>query len=241
MPEYKIVNATQLDADLQRLCDSIRSRADGTIVGKIIFPTDMEDALNMMSVSIADRSYSEGYTNGYNEGKAEGGNTEESYNEGYEAARLYAAQQAQNFGVKTSYGYWKHQQDITGLLIPYPMAPTQGSYLFSNTYTTDGSLIDLRNYDIDFSQCASFNYFLNLAKINAIGTLDTSSCSDLATLLYNANQLETIEHLILKEDGSQKLGNNFGLQCAKLKYINKITGQFGSSFRIFHNNSLLIY
>ena len=167
-------------------------------------------------------------------------NFPDKINEVYEAARLYAAQQAQNFGNKQNYSYWKYQQDITGLKIPYPMAPTKATQMFSNTCTSDGSLIDLRNYDIDFSQCTKFDYFINISPVSAIGTLDTTACSDLPNLLYNGTYLETIEHLILKEDGSQKLGNDFGLLCKNLKYINKITGQFGSSFRIFHNSSVLM-
>ena len=72
MAEYKVVNATQLDNDLTRICNYIREKADGSIVGKIAFPNDMEEALNMMSVSIADRNYAEGKADGYNEGHNDG-------------------------------------------------------------------------------------------------------------------------------------------------------------------------
>ena len=166
-------------------------------------------------------------------------NQQRVYDTGYEEGERYAAEQAQNFGVKKNYNYWKHQQDITNLIIPYPASPTSAQYMFSNTHTTDDSMIDLRNYNLDFSQCTNFAYWLNLSKISAIGTLNTTAASDLTSLLYNANQLEVIDHLILKDDGSQKLGNNFGIHCSKLTHINKITGQFGQSFRIFHNNSVL--
>ena len=275
MAEYKLVNATQLDADLTSIANSIRHALGASLVtiyyeatlsyaeddteyaNPIFTKTDI--IIELTEEQISDLPY---YESGYHTTTGEPVYTlnmgelfvcpttsvpaidfqdfPNKINEVYEAGRYYAAEQAQNFGKMTNYSYWKAYQDITNLLMPYPAVPTNATQMFSNTYTADGSLIDLRNYNIDFSKCTKLDYFINISPISAIGTLDTTACSDIRNLLYNGLELETIEHLILKEDGSQTLGNNFGIQCKKLKYINKITGQFGASFRIYHNSNVLM-
>ena len=275
MAEYKLVNATQLDADLTNIANSIRNALgaplvtiyyeatlsyaeDDTEYANPIF-TKTDIVVELTEEQISDLPY---YESGYHTTTGEPVYTlnmgelfvcpvtsvpaidfqdfPKKINEVYEASRYYAAEQAQGFGTKTDYRYWRYGQDITNLLMPYRAVPINATQMLSNTTTTDGSLIDLRNYDIDFSKCTTLDYFINLSPISAIGTLDTTACSNIKNLLYNATELETIEHLILKEDGSQTNGNNFGLQCKKLKYINKITGQFGESFRIYHNSNVLM-
>ena len=179
-----------------------------------------------------DDGYQEGYDTGYWDGHAKGKdeNVQLAYKQGEQDAALYAAEQAQGMGNKTTYNYWKHYQDITNLIIPYPMKPTSCDYMFTNATTDDGSTIDLSQYNIDFSKCTSFTYWVSGAPISKFGVLDTTSCSNINALLYNAKYLKTIEHLILKADGSQTNNESFGLNLYNLENINQITGQFGASF-----------
>ena len=220
MSEYKIVNATQFDADLTSICDTIRALPQGgqSDVGNLSFPEGIKTAI----IAACD--------NAYQAGQGEGGNTDEAYEQGL----YYAAEQAQQFGAKTNYQYWKYYQDITNLKIPYAMQPTNCQYMFANAITQNGNLIDLSQFDIDFSKCTSFNYWLNgHPPINKIGILNTTSASNISTLFFNDMMIQTIEHLILKDDGSQTLGADMFRNAQKLANINQITGKFGQSFRLY--------
>ena len=221
MSEYKLVNSTQLDIDLTNICNTIRNLPQGgqSNAGSSSFPTGIQTAI----VNACENSYQNGYNEGINAG---GSSSEGSYDEGLN----YAAQQAQQFGAKTSYQYWKYAEDITNLKIPYEMAPINCQYMFTNSVTQDGSSIDLSQFNIDFSKCTDFGYWLNGAAIGKIGTLNTTSATSLATLLYNTQTLVTIECLVLKSDGSQTLGANFGKNAKALVNINQIEGKFGKTF-----------
>ena len=226
MAEYKVVDATQLDNDLKGICDTIRSvpNSEYTDADLFSFPDGIKTAIS----KVCDDNYWSGHTDGYREGALSG----------YGQGTYYAAEQAQNFGNKTNYNYWKSNEDITNLRIPYPMKPTNCDYMFTNSVTEDGSKIDLSQFDIEFAPCTSFNYWLSGSIIGKIGVLSTLGCSNLSSLLYSARQLVTINHLILKEDGSQVLGSAFGNSAVALENINQITGKFGKSFG-FTNNSRL--
>jgi len=217
MAEYKVVNATQLDNDLKSICDTIRSVENSEFVDRQIpFPNGFKQAI---TITCENR-----YWDGHRVGAREG--------------RHYAAEQAQNFGNRKDYSYWRAAEDITDLKIPLPMKPTACAYMFSSAITNDGSTIDLSQYDIDFSPCTNFTYWLNNSPINKIGVLDTTSCSNPSTLLTNARNLITINKLILKEDGSQTLGSAFGQNTYALQNINEIEGYFGSSFSFTWNDVL---
>jgi hypothetical protein len=189
-----------------------------------------------------DTGHTEGYTRGYEEGYDAGfyNGDISGYARGFGQGTHYAAEQAQNFGARTNYTYWKAMEDITGLKIPCPMKPINCSYMFSNAVTSDNSTIDLSQYDIDFSLCPNFAYWLNLSAIGIIGVLDTTCAADISTLLYNAQKIITIKKLILKEDGSQTLGTSFGMNNFALQNINEIIGEFGNSFG-FTNNAVLTH
>lgn len=225
MDEYKLVNATKLDNDLQSICDTIRAIENSEFVDmQIPFPNGFKQAIT----TTCENRYWDGHRDGHTEGA----------NRGYGQGTYYAAEQAQKFGQKTNYGYWKHTQDITDLKIPYPMAPTVCDHMFNGTTTSDGSVIDLSEFDIDFSKCTSFSYWINGSAIGKIGTLDTTSASSLKNLFYNAGSLTTVDHLILKEDGSQTLGSSVFQNAQYLQNINKITGKFGQSFTLYQTYRL---
>lgn len=226
MAEYKVVDATQLDNDLKGICDTIRSvpNTEYTDADLFSFPDGIKTAIS----KVCDDNYWSGHADGHREGASSG----------YGWGTYYAAEQSQNFGNKKDYTYWKASEDITNLKIPYQMSPTKCDYMFSSATTEDGSTIDLSQFEIDFSPCTSFNYWLNNSAISKIGVLSTIGCANLGSLLYNAKQLVTINHLILKEDGSQALGSAFGNSAIALENINQITGKFGKSFG-FTNNSRL--
>lgn len=184
-----LVDKEYLENGLTGICSAIRNTSAGEYTDTLLsFPNGINEGV----YTVAQKQYDAGLTEGYNSGYGQG--------------TYYAAEQAQGFGAKTNYQYWKHYQDITNLKIPYAMQPTNCQYMFANTTTQDNSLIDLSQFEIDFSKSTSFNYWLNAAAIGKIGTLDTTGCSNLSSLFYNAQKIVTIEHLILKDDGSQTLG-----------------------------------
>ena len=143
MAEYKVVNATQLDADLKNICDTIRLYSCGEYTGMEIPFTSITEAIETICMKNEMSGMKSGVASGYGQGT------------------YYAAEQAQNFGNKKDYTYWKANEDITNLKIPYPMNPTKCDYMFSSATTEDGSTIDLSQFEIDFSSCTTFNYWLN--------------------------------------------------------------------------------
>ena len=232
MAEYKLVDATQLNNDLTDICDAIRRVSVGnyTEADKFLFPNGIESAIE----DVASFQHQAGYNVGYSEGHASG----------YGQGLYYAARQAQNFGTRTNYTYWRAAENITNLQIPHKMKPTNCAYMFSSSIIDAGaSPIDLSQYEeghIDFSQCTSFTYWLNSSPIAKIGTLDTTACSDLSTLFKNAYSLTTVKKLKLKSNGSQTLGDHFINGVTALANIDEITGYFGKSFSIIGNTSLTV-
>lgn len=224
MSEYKLVNVTDLENRLKEVCDTIRTYSYGEYDGMEIPFTKNINGIAQSIETVAFKNEIAGMQSGSASGYGQG--------------RYYAAEQAQNFGNKTNYQYWKYYEDITNLTIPYTLNTTNSNLMFTNSTTSDGSLIDLSQFNIDFSGCTNFNYWLNESPIGKIGTLDTTSCTNLSSLLYNAQKIVTIDHLILKEDGSQTLGADMFRNAKKLANINQISGKFGQSFRLFQTYSI---
>ena len=92
--------------------------------------------------------------------------------------------------------------------------------------------IDLRQACVlDTSKCTSIaNAFTGNLVINAVGTIDTQQASNLQGLFNNMANLEIVELLILKNDGTQTLTNIFN-QCKSLTEI-RLEGVIGKDITL---------
>lgn len=92
----------------------------------------------------------------------------------------------------------------------YNIQPTNAGYMFRQSGIQDLTGI-LKNLGIilDFSKCTSFSYFIQGSSLKNIGIIDTTKIDSLAYFLAGAQKLEQIERLILKDDGSQSLTNDY--------------------------------
>lgn len=125
----------------------------------------------------------------------------------------------------------------------YDIRTTNAQYMFTywnNTPVNPGYFeLDLRKcgVEIDFSQSTSFqSMFQTNYQLAAIGVFDTRSATALSNTFYYAIALHTVEKLILKDDGSQKLSNTF-TNCLGLENI-AIEGVIGSALDIHWSNKL---
>lgn len=190
-----------------------------------------------------ERGYPEGYakgeTDGYNEGHTQG------YTEGETAGKQaeYDAfwDRMQEYGNRTKYdmAFCVSRFPLPEFKPKYNMNVTNASYMFtywSNTPDMDWYFeLDLRNcgVEIDFSQSTTFqSVFQTNYQVTAVGVFDTRSATTLTQTFYYAINLHTIEKLILKDDGSQKLTNTF-TNCSALQNITVegVIGFGGTSFK----------
>lgn len=125
--------------------------------------------------------------------------------------------------------YWSN----TTLKPKYPIQPTEAQYMFNCT-GFNGDLT--RAVDLDFSKCTNFlNAFAYAFYITKLGVIDfrQANTGSISCCLY-CRALETIEEIILKEDGTQfHNGSTWSFtNCDSLKNIN-ITGviPFSANFQ----------
>lgn len=85
---------------------------------------------------------------------------------------------------------------------------------------------------LDTSRADSFTYTFHSANVTRIPPIDTRGSSSIGYMaFFNSNNLETIDKLILKEDGSQSGNSNNFEGCLNLKNIT-IEGVIGKTFNI---------
>ncbi len=117
----------------------------------------------------------------------------------------------------------------------YPMKPTSVYRMFYNSH----NVTDYSKFDIDFSNfTGNFDqvFYANGAK--KVGVIDLSSATQMMNC-FQYSSIETIEKIILKEDGSQSIYSNSFNYAMKLKNI-AFGGKIGCSIQ-FPNSSLLSY
>lgn len=84
----------------------------------------------------------------------------------------------------------------------------------------------------DFSNCTNFTYFAYSPGVVRLGTIDTRSAKSFQQFLASNSTLHTIEKLILKEDGSQTIGNATWFLPSNSTFKNiTIEGKLGASVR----------
>lgn len=79
----------------------------------------------------------------------------------------------------------------------YPIRPTRAYRMFEETNISDLSVLPL-----DFSRCTNFVQAFCSGSIQKIGLVDVRAATDLSYLFNSASYVQTIEKVILREDGS---------------------------------------
>lgn len=202
----------------------------------------------------AKNDYDEVYAKGIEVGKAQGGNTEEAYNQGFEAGKqaewngfwdIY-----QSNGNRTSYemafksGYWggnfKPKYDINVI------DGAQAFYAFGGfAYTVTGVTYDLAaileecGVTLDTSECTNFTNFYSYGSFSRVPTTDvTGTIKSLTGLAGYCRKLKTFDKLILKDDGSNTFSDTFKA-CISLTDI-VIEGVIGANISFADSSKLTI-
>ena len=107
----------------------------------------------------------------------------------------------------------------------YPIRPTDAYNTFAYIGQYLGELSSPQRMDfrelciLDMSLCkVSQNLFYNNRQVVALGVMDLRSMVSFNKMFVGANNLEIIEKIILKEDGSQEISSPFE-NCKSLKTI----------------------
>jgi hypothetical protein len=157
--------------------------------------------------------------------KAEGGNTEEAYNEGFEDGKKaeYDAfwDAIQENGTKTDYRFAFAGRAWQNNFRPkYSICPIDAGYLFAywNKGTLDlVSLSEELGIEIDFSQVTNFESVFNSnSVITRIGVIDARKSSNINNTFSYCSMLHTIEKLILKDDGTTAFTASAFRNCSAL-------------------------
>ena len=94
----------------------------------------------------------------------------------------------------------------------YDMRPNNAERMFHTT-SISGDLVEILEklgVVVDTSQCTNVSQMFSYAnKITRVGVINTEKAPGLTMMFYATNSLVTVDKLILKDDGSQKLDNVF--------------------------------
>ena len=119
----------------------------------------------------------------------------------------------------------------------YDIIPTNAYAMFNGTNVTD--LVETANncgIVIDFSNNTNFTTTFAQSTIKKIGVVDTRSADTIQQTFYNAQQIQSIEKVILNDDGSQTITNPFNWNY-DLEEI-RFEGVIGGSMTFGHATKL---
>lgn len=141
-------------------------------------------------------------------------------------------QQGGNFHFSKGYAFCGEQWTNETFKPKYPIKPTNAICFFEYS-NIKGDLREIA--DIDFAKNVNFYFTFGYSKFTTIGVIDARTANSLASTFIGST-IETIERLILKDDGSQALGNVFN----QMELLENITfeGVIGKSVN-FQWSSLL--
>lgn len=92
----------------------------------------------------------------------------------------------------------------------YELRPTNAYAMFANSKIRDLVVITEQcGIVLDFSNCTNLSTTFAHCQITKIGVVDTRGESTLPQTFYNSQQLQSIEKVILKDDGSQTFTTPF--------------------------------
>lgn len=139
----------------------------------------------------------------------------------------------QTKGARISYdsGFYGPGWTDVNFVPKYDIQPLDISYMFAESQITDlAGILQRQGVLLDTSKASSFGYAFFRSTITHVPRIDTrgaSAPSALGSIFYLATKLETIDELVLKEDGSQTFSNAF-TSCSALKNL-RITGCIGQN------------
>jgi hypothetical protein len=91
----------------------------------------------------------------------------------------------------------------------WDIRPKTAPNMFNSASRLTGSMPELLSslgVELDFSRCTEFNEFLKYSRIPEMGVIDTRSADTINYIFRYATSLETVQKLILRDDGSQTFG-----------------------------------
>lgn len=106
----------------------------------------------------------------------------------------------------------------------YKIYPTNVYRMFESSQLTDLSKVNM-----DFSRCSQFVQPFANSLITKLGVIDTRSATYVGYLLNSATKLVSVEKVILKDDGSQQIGNTGFASTNSLQDIS-FGGTLGDTF-----------
>ncbi len=110
--------------------------------------------------------------------------------------------------------------------------------IFQNCKITNlKGILEKNNVTLDFSGVTVLSYPFQNAAITHLGTLDCRNITNLGYVLTDGKNMESVDKIILKEDGSQTFGTFAFRFDSKLKEI-RFEGAIGQSLSFIHCNSL---
>ena len=113
----------------------------------------------------------------------------------------------------------------------WDIRPVSAVHMFWQATNLTGSLPERLNrlgIELDFSMCTSFNSMLQYSKISEMGVIDTRSADTINYIFRYATSLETVQKLILRDDGSQTFGTYTFDRASVLKNI-AVEGTIGDN------------
>ena len=116
----------------------------------------------------------------------------------------------------------------------YDIQPTNAYYMFCDS-TISGDLIKILSefgVSLDLSQATELVKCFAATDFTKIGEVNTTSAASLEALFLGSEKLETIDKLILKNDGSQNLYRMFR-RCYALKNLT-VSGVIGTALGLGH-------
>ncbi len=206
------------ESNIQAIADKIREKTSGDLTYK---PSEMPNGIDAV----------------YEAGKAIGGNTEEAFEAGKQAEydRFWDSYQQNGNRQNHQFAFAGLGWNAETFKPKYPMIVNYAFEMFRGSGSIDCTIVDM-----DFSACTSFNNFARESGIIRFGTIDVRKASTPSYTFYDCEQLETIEKIILKDDGTTNIGNSTIFQgCNKLKNIT-FEGVIGTNLDM-HWSSLLTH
>ena len=190
MPDYRLVDADKLDSDLTNIADKIREKTGGSDTYTIEeMPSGVDAAFEAGVKSEYDRFWDNYQQNG------------ERTNYDYAFAGLR----------------WTDET----FLPKYNVKPTSAGHIFSATAITNLPLmLKKTGVEIDFSNLVSASYIAQNSKfITHFPICDMRKMARLDHLFFGCDKLQSIEKIILKDDGSQTFSQYSFYELPKLEEL----------------------
>lgn len=136
----------------------------------------------------------------------------------------------QQGGTRTNYEYAFRNWNLEGIRPIYDILPTTCGYMFigcGGTQTDIAQVFEDCEIVFNTSKSTSLAWMFFNSTVTRVPVIDTTSASMVDSLFYSCIYLETIDEIVLKEDGSQTITTILDY-CYALKNL-KVSGVIGSN------------